>query len=63
MIQIIIFMCASVFQEGKVIDEFTIIKTSHGSYDKSGKKRAADFPKEVIKASLLIEDARKLKLP
>ncbi|BFZ07401.1 hypothetical protein BsWGS_10440 [Bradybaena similaris] len=50
-------------QDGKVIDEFTIIKTSHGPYDKSGKKRAADFPKEVIKASLLIEDARKLKLP
>uniref|UniRef100_A0A0B6ZTI3 Purple acid phosphatase n=1 Tax=Arion vulgaris TaxID=1028688 RepID=A0A0B6ZTI3_9EUPU len=50
-------------QEGKVIDEFTIIKTFHGSYDKTGKKRALELPINLIEVNQRIGQAAKQNLP
>ncbi|XP_059154962.1 acid phosphatase type 7-like isoform X1 [Physella acuta] len=36
-------------KDGQVIDKFTIIKNWHGSFDKSGMKRARDLPNSLIK--------------
>uniref|UniRef100_A0A0B6ZRQ8 Uncharacterized protein n=1 Tax=Arion vulgaris TaxID=1028688 RepID=A0A0B6ZRQ8_9EUPU len=52
-----------IFQEGKVIDEFTIIKTFHGSYDKTGKKRALELPINLIEVNQRIGQAAKQNLP
>ncbi|XP_005101479.2 acid phosphatase type 7 [Aplysia californica] len=46
-------------KNGQVIDKFTIIKTYHGPYDKTGKQRAPDLPEHVKKAAGIVSPQRK----